>query len=422
MTWPPTELPEDWDVGNIRRFAEMKTGHTPSRSVQQYWENATIPWFTLADVWQLRDGRQVWVATTTSKISELGLSNSAAELLPKGTVLLSRTASVGFSGVTARPMATSQDYWNWVCGKALEPRFLNYQFKAMSSVFASLTMGSTHKTIYAKDAAGLTIVVPPIRDQVTIADYLDRETAKIDALLAKQERMIELLRYRRHAALDRLAITGVNRGVALHESGVAWLGPIPSHWEVRPLWTIFKRVKDTGHPDEEMLSVFREHGVVRKRSHQNLNQTAENRDIYQLVHPGWLLVNRMKAWQGSVGISPFRGITSGHYICFAPTTEADAGYLNLLLRSKTYTTGYRLMSRGVRPGQIEIDNDMLRTLPIVLPPPDEQLAILQEARQQTEKVDRLISHAERFIDLSRERRAALIAAAVAGQIDVRGAA
>lgn len=84
-------LPSGWRRGNIRRFATMKTGHTPSRSVPEYWRNASIPWFTLADVWQLRDGQRVYLGETTNKISELGLANSAAELLPPGTVVLSRT-------------------------------------------------------------------------------------------------------------------------------------------------------------------------------------------------------------------------------------------------------------------------------------------------------------------------------------------
>ena len=113
---PTATVPSHWESGNIRRFAQMKSGHTPSRSVSAYWENTDIPWFTLADVWQLRDGKQIYLGDTVNKINELGLANSAAELLPACTVVLSRTASVGYSGIMPRPMATSQDFWNWLCG------------------------------------------------------------------------------------------------------------------------------------------------------------------------------------------------------------------------------------------------------------------------------------------------------------------
>ena len=126
------------------------------------------------------------------------------------------------------------------------------------------------------------------------------------------------------------------------------------------LWAMFDRIKDVGHPDEEMLSVYREYGVIKKSSRDdNTNQTAENRDIYQLIDDGWLVVNRMKAWQGSVGISPLRGIVSGHYICFRPRHGEDPRFLNWLLRSAVYALEYSRMSRGVRPSQIEIDNDEL---------------------------------------------------------------
>ncbi|MDV6259658.1 restriction endonuclease subunit S, partial [Rhodococcus ruber] len=112
---PIRDIPSHWESGNIRRFAQMKSGHTPSRSVQDFWENTDIPWFTLADVWQLRDGKQIYLGDTANKINELGLANSAAELLPAGTVVLSRTASVGFSGIMPRPMATSEVFSVTAC-------------------------------------------------------------------------------------------------------------------------------------------------------------------------------------------------------------------------------------------------------------------------------------------------------------------
>ncbi|MDP3967208.1 MAG: restriction endonuclease subunit S [Nocardioides sp.] len=175
---------------------------------------------------------------------------------------------------------------------------------------------------------------------------------------------------------------------------------------------MFERIKDVEHPEERMLSVFREFGVVAKDSRENINRTAENRAIYQLVHPGWLVANRMKAWQGAVGISSLRGIVSGHYICFAPRHSEDERYLNWLLRSTVYTNGYALLSRGVRVGQAEIDNDEFRRMPILLPPVEEQRAIADYLDRETAQIDTLISKQERLIAALRERRAATINAAL----------
>jgi type I restriction enzyme, S subunit len=200
-------VPAHWVVANIRRFATMKTGHTPSRSNPDYWVDCTIPWFTLADVWQLRDSRRTYLGDTANSISELGLANSAAELLPARAVVLSRTASVGFTGIMPRPMATSQDFWNWVCGPSLLPEFLVWTFRAMRREFGSMMIGSTHKTIYQPVAASIRIPVPPLDEQRRIVDYLDEQTAKIDNLVAESERFVELSRERR-AALITAAVTG----------------------------------------------------------------------------------------------------------------------------------------------------------------------------------------------------------------------
>lgn len=191
-----------------------------------------------------------------------------------------------------------------------------------------------------------------------------------------------------------------------------WPPTVPAGWTARPLWSMFERIKNVDHPDEQMLSVFPDFGVVAKSSRDNLNQTAEYRSIYQLVHPGWLVTNRMKAWQGSVGISSLRGIVSGHYICFAPRHTEDPEYLNWLFRSVPYTHAYGLISRGVRPGQVEIDNDAYRQLPVLVPPVDEQRAIADFLDRETARIDTLIVEQQRLVDLLRERRAVTIKAAV----------
>ncbi|MGO3141427.1 MAG: restriction endonuclease subunit S, partial [Galactobacter sp.] len=184
----------------------MNTCQTPSRAHSVYWEDVKIPWFTLADVWQLRQGNK-YLGETSEKISRIGLENSAAELLPPGTVVLSRTASVGFSGIMPIAMATSQDYWNWVCGEKLLPEYLWFQFRVMHSEFDRIKSGSTHKTIYQADAAAIALVLPDLDRQAAIVDELRQadetfQSIKEDALAA-----IDLAKERR-SALISAAVTG----------------------------------------------------------------------------------------------------------------------------------------------------------------------------------------------------------------------
>ncbi|MET8729729.1 restriction endonuclease subunit S [Streptomyces parvus] len=167
---------------------------------------------------------------------------------------------------------------------------------------------------------------------------------------------------------------------------------------------MFERVKDVDHPDEELLSIYREHGVVKRAERaDNHNKAALDRSIYQLIHPGWLAVNRMKAWQGSVGVSPYRGIVSGHYICFRPKHREDHRYLNWLFRSAVYTSEYASLSRGVRPNQVEIDNEWLRTLRVMLPSLEEQRRIADYLDAETDRIDRLSRMRKTQVSLIEER-------------------
>lgn len=216
--WAPT-MRTPYEAVNIRRAAAMRTGHTPSRAVAENWSGErNIPWFTLADVWQLRAGKK-FMCETAEKITKLGLASSAAELLPAGTVVLSRTASVGFTGIMPSPMATSQDFWNWVCTDTLEPEYLWYQFRAMRPEFDRIKSGSTHKTIYQADAAALRIILPPLEDQRRIvADLQEQDKATLeiaddatDAIALAKERRTALITA---ATTGRIDVTQKRKPVA----------------------------------------------------------------------------------------------------------------------------------------------------------------------------------------------------------------
>lgn len=201
------EIPAHWEAKRIKFAARLHSGHTPSRQNADYWKDCTIPWFGLADVWQIRDGQAEYVVDTSEKISEAGLANSAATLLPKGTVILSRTASVGFSAILGVDMATTQDFVNWICGQSLRPEYLLYVLRAMGSEYRRLTMGSTHQTIYMPDVGTFVTPVPPLVEQDRIVASIRREKADIEALIRKVAVAVEHVKEYR-SALISAAVTG----------------------------------------------------------------------------------------------------------------------------------------------------------------------------------------------------------------------
>ena len=201
------DIPAHWDARKIKFVARPGTGHTPSRQHPEYWENSSVPWFTLADVWQLRDGWMEVVTETSEMVSELGLANSSAVRHPAGTVFFSRTASVGFSGIMGMDMATSQDFVTWTCSDRIDPHYLLYIFRAMRLEFARLTMGSTHKTIYMPDAHAIAGPVPPKREQLAIGESIRHRTSALQGAIQRLSVQLDKLSEYRQALITA-AVTG----------------------------------------------------------------------------------------------------------------------------------------------------------------------------------------------------------------------
>ncbi|MER7718466.1 restriction endonuclease subunit S [Streptomyces flaveolus] len=199
-------LPANWRVVPLTSVAKLESGHTPSRSREDWWRDCYIPWVSLHDVGGMR-GRK-YLHDTTQHISDAGIANSSARLLPAGTVVLSRDATVGRTAIMGLPMATSQHFAAWVCGPDLDPEYLWVLFEdAMQPFFDSFQNGSTIRTIGMGDLKAFRIPLPPLDEQRRIVEYLDEETAKIDSLIAETERFVELSKERR-SALITAAVTG----------------------------------------------------------------------------------------------------------------------------------------------------------------------------------------------------------------------
>lgn len=193
-----------------------------------------------------------------------------------------------------------------------------------------------------------------------------------------------------------------------------WFPPAPTHWIDTPVWTLFTRCARKGHADETLLSVYREHGVIPKDSRDdNNNRPSEDLSSYQLVEPGDLVVNKMKAWQGSLSISGFRGIVSPAYFVYRPHHGSDERFLHHLLRSQPLIAAYIGMSKGVRISQWDLEPQNFSRLKLPLPPIEEQRTIACYLDRETARIDTLIEEQQRLIEMLRERRWAVVERAVA---------
>jgi len=185
--------PAGWQWRRLLDLARLESGHTPSRRHPEYWENGDIPWLALPDIRAL--DCQV-VHDTSEHTNKLGIANSSARMLPANTVALSRTASVGFVTRFGRPMATSQDFVNWICGMDLDPAFLMWLLRASRKFIRSVSTGAVHQTVYVDVVNRFQVCIPDLARQRKIAARMDDFFTQAESLrqtLSEQNEAISAL-------------------------------------------------------------------------------------------------------------------------------------------------------------------------------------------------------------------------------------
>lgn len=426
------EVPAHWEVRKLLNLARLESGHTPSRQHPEYWveSECVIPWFTLADVGFLRDEKNTSIETTSQKISELGMANSAARMLPPGTVILSRTASVGFSGITSIPLAVSQDFAAWICGERIQPRFLLLCLRAMKQEFKRLMMGSTHQTIYMPDIEAFKVPVPGLAEQARIVRFVEYEAAKIDGLIDEQRRLMELLKEKRQAVISHAVTKGLNPAAVMKPSGIEWLGDVPSNWVVAPIGSRYSvqlgkmldSVKITGEHLRPYLRVADvQWGEINISDLPEMDFNDSDRAKFR-IFPGDLMVNEGGSYPGRAAI--WRGALEECYYQKAlhrvrainPAIES-AEFLYYVIQCAAHAGAF--VAGGNETTIEHLPAEKLRRFRVAFPPLAEQACIAEYLEVKTAKLDALNAEAQRAIDLLQERRMALISAAVTGQIDVR---
>jgi type I restriction enzyme S subunit len=279
--------------------------------------------------------------------------------------------------------------------------------------------------------SGITLAMPSPEEQLGIASFLDRETAKIDALITEQQRLIELLQEKRQAVISHAVTKGLNPDVPMKDSGVEWLGEVPEHWLIKPIKYLGSKASG-GTPAKDNLAYWQDGDVPWASSkdlktdqiddtQDHLTQLAISEGAAQLqpVDSVFICVRGMILAHTFPVTEPLREMAINQDLkCLVPTKEISSGYLALCLRGLSAEILRRVdeAAHGTKVLRIPDFDGVL--LPV--PPQEEQTQILSAIAHSLDNLDSLISQASRSMGLLSERRSALISAAVTGQIDVRG--
>ncbi|MCE1226249.1 MAG: restriction endonuclease subunit S [Geobacteraceae bacterium] len=317
--------------------------------------------------------------------------------------------------------------------RSVHPAFLGHLLRSefMISSVISRSVGVSYPAINASDLVLLKVPLPPLPEQQTIAAFLDRETGKIDALVAEQERLIELLKEKRQAVISHAVTKGLNPDAPMKDSGIEWLGEVPEGWEVKRLKALANSIKAGPFGSALTKDMYVSEGYRVYGQEQVIpgdftvgdyfinHEKFTDLQQYQ-VAPGDILISCVGTF-GKIAIVPNDiepGIINPRLLRVRCAESVFAEYFTTLLRSDVVFEQFSFLSRG---GTMDIINiGILSEIFLVLPPLEEQTAITTFLDCETARIDTLTGEAYKAIGLLKERRSALISAAVTGKIDVRG--
>jgi len=356
-------------------------------------------------------------------------------ILKTGDILFAR------SGATVGKTFMYREHWGIACyagylirarlkiSKAI-PEFISYF--ANSSIYwdwiSSIFIQATIQNVSAEKYANLSLPVPPLTEQKSIAHFLDRETSKLDKLIAKKQRFIELLQEKRTALISHAVTKGLNPDIPMKDSGISWLGQIPKHWEVMKLKYIVPDI--TVGIVVTPAKYYVNSGIPCLRSLNISSGLIKNNDLVFISPESNELHSKSKIYTDDIvivrtGIAGTAAIVTPEYnetncidlLIIRKSIKILSKYLYYYLG--THTTAYQVKSYSVGAIQAHYNTSTLAQLFIVYPELEEQKAIAHFLDQETAKIDTLIEKTKTSIEKLKEYRTALISAAVTGKIDIR---
>ena len=263
------------------------------------------------------------------------------------------------------------------------------------------------------------VPLPLIKEQLIIAAFLDHKCSDIDALTADIEKEIETLEAYKKSVISEAVTRGLDPNVKMKDSGIEWIGRVPAHWKVEKIKYNLERHEIPNPGNQQILSVYREYGVIPKDSRDdNHNVTSKDTSKYKYVKPEYLVINKMKAWQGSLGVSDYEGVVSPAYFIYKFTNSSIVPkFIHFLLRG-CYKNEFRRISGGIREGQWDLSPEAFNNTMILIPSRNEQKKIIEYLENKCIEINAIIAEKQKQLEKLADYKKSLIYEYVTGKKEV----
>lgn len=411
------EIPREWEIRKIKYVAQLN----PKIDTEYLEETSEV---TFTPMEKIKNGyfinnKNFWGNNNSSYTNYSENDIVMAKVTPcfeNGNIAIMKNLynGIGFG---------SSELFVFRSKKNIRKEYLFYflrneMFKKLGKM--SMTGAGGLKRVSSEFILNFKITIPPLEEQEKIANYLDKKISNIDLIIEKTKVTIEDYKKYKQSIITETVTQGLNSNVEMKDSGIEWIGKIPKHWKISPIKYILKWKSEKNYSNEMVLSLYRDYGIVPKDSRDdNHNVTSEDTASYKFVEVGDFVINKMKAWQGSMAVSDYQGIVSpAYHVCSFKTNELNKKYFHYLLRNQLYLPEFRRLSTGLRIGQWDLGFEDFKQLPYLFPPLEEQNQIVEYIDKKISEIDALITKKEALIKELEEYKKSLIYECVTGKKEV----
>lgn len=411
-------MPYEWSRARLKFIANVNMGQSPNS------EDCNL------------DGNGIAFLQGNAEFGKISPKEKQYCLVPKkiaksGELLFSVRAPVGALNIADKEYGIGRGLCSIRGLKDIKSTYLWWVLLCYKYQLDAIATGSTFEAVSVEQVENLCLTLPSVLEQSQIASFLDNEISKIDQLIFKQEKLIELLKEKRQAVISHAVTKGLNPDVKMKDSGVEWLGDVPEHWIVKPLRhigscqngiNIGAEYFGRGYPFVSYGDVYNNNPLPQEVKGL-VESSIKDRNAYSVIH-GDIFFTRTSETIEEIGFASTcissipNAAFAGFLIRFRPFVgviipEYSRFYFSCVLLRAFFIKEMNLVTRA------SLSQELLKMLPVVLPPLEEQNEIASFLEGQTNLFDKLVKNVTSAISLLKERRSALISAVVTGKIDVR---
>lgn len=404
-------IPATWKSIQIKNLFTILSGATPTPDTDN-WDGDVL-WITPAD-YKTKDK---YVSGGKRNISQQGFNTCSTSMIPKGSIIFSKRAPIGTVAINTEVLCTNQGCLSCVSKADTCNDYYYYVMSVGTEHFELLGSGTTFKEISANSFSNCKLPCPDKCEQEKIASFLDERCSAFNCLISDIQSQIEALEEYKRSVITEAVTKGLDPDVEMRDSGVQWIGMMPTHWDCQRGKYLLRYVQKPVRDDDGVITCFRDGEVTLRSNRREEGFTMADKEIgYQGIDVGDLVVHGMDGFAGSIGISDSKGKASP--VLNVLDTEQNKRYIMYYLRSMAYNDVFVALATGIRVRSCDLRWNKLAELLYPMPPVEEQQAIVEHIDSVLERTNAIIADKKQQIETIEEYKKSLIFEYVTGKKEV----